>query len=137
MRNVVLSMLLGSGLCACSLPPASKYDLGGDFVNVGAARFAVFTDGIDARAVRVGIQGVVPEDNSGVDAIELATGCPVEVQSISQVFRVLSAEIDCSRATPVFLSGQISDRVVRSRDRPDVTKRLSEAIQAADHGFAE
>ena len=103
MRSV---LVMSTGLLlGCATVPVDKGDIGGDFVNVGAAEFAVFSEGDNALAVYLGANRAPPADwmiPTAQKAIEHATGCPILPDSLEQNRKTIAAQLVCSQSTSIF-----------------------------------
>ncbi len=100
-------------LLACSEIPTQKSGVSGEFVDIGAAKFAVFSEGESALAIYIGALRAPDEDwvmPAAQRAIERATGCPVIPDSLQSDSKTIQANLDCSRTTALFVRARDTDR---------------------------
>jgi len=100
-------LVMSAGLLlGCASVPVDQQDFGADLIDVGAAKFAVYSE--DGRAVAVYLGAL----SHGVDesllytaqiAMERATGCPVYEESLEQNAKMVSARLLCDQSTSIFL----------------------------------
>ena len=120
------SILVASAglLVACSQIPVQKSAVGGEFVDIGAAQFAVFSQGEAAMAIYLGALQAPDEDwvlPAARRAIERATGCPVMPDTMRSDTKTIKARVDCARANGLFVRAGTPHRKGSARNGPGLS----------------
>ncbi len=90
--------VLVMGMAGCSQAPVQTSQLGGEFITIDQAEFAVFAEDGVATAVHVGTSG---SGNlvAARQAIEYATGCPVVAKTMTSDQKTVEARLNCKTAS--------------------------------------
>ncbi len=106
--------VMSSGLLlGCATAPVQQTDVVGNFVDLGAARFVVFTEDDKAVAVTLGPVQAPTADwllPAAQQAIEQATGCPVVRDSLVQDAKTIAAQLACAQSTSIFIRARTATR---------------------------